>query len=114
MKPADWTAQDDIDAEREEFAAMKTTAYFTHNNAYDAIVIDTTRQYFHILGTTLADFLADDPGQFAHDWDGTPLDDGEEVSDYGDVLAYREQDGPVVVVEPERWAERLRFHHITA
>lgn len=93
------------------------TAYFTHNNAYDSIVIPETGQALMVglqgRGVELRDFMADDPGDFASDWSGADVDEGMTPEDYGEIIATREQDGPVLVLDAERWAERLRFHGLT-
>jgi hypothetical protein len=94
------------------------TAYFTTNNAYDSIVIPEARQALMVgvqgHGKELADFMADDPGDFVTDWSGADMDEGLTPDDYGEVIAYREQGGPVVVLDTEAWAERLAFHGLTA
>lgn len=90
-------------------------AYFTHNNAWDSIVIPDAGQYLPIdaNATELRHFMAEDTGDFLADWSGREMAEGEDAECYGDVIATRDQDGPLVILDAERWAERLAFHHIT-
>src|SRR5690242_407158 len=99
-------------------------AYYTTNNAYDTIVIPQAG-YALTVGTGSDDgergdllaFLADDPdfGGWSGESITDDLDTGDELTTaahYGDVLAVRDEAGPLTVLDGTLWVRRLVFHRL--
>ena len=98
-------------------------AYYTTNNAYDTIVIPQTGQALTVGAGSddgergdIAAFLAADP-DFGG-WSGEPiadLDTGDELTtaaQYGEVIAVRDESGPLTVLDGRAWVRRLAFQRL--
>lgn len=99
-------------------------AYYTTNNAYDTIVIPQTGQALMVGAGSdagergdIAAFLAPDP-DFGN-WSGEPipadLDRGDELTtaaQYGEVIAVRDEAGPLTILDGAAWVNRLASHRV--
>ena len=92
-------------------------AVFTHNNGYDALLINNTAQAALMVDKDIIRDFVLGHGDWA-DWGGggwswSEYGDtiGEAAPKFGTILAYYDGD-QLTIVDPEKWEERLNFYGV--
>ncbi len=100
-------------------------AFFVHNSGFDTVVIPEAMQALTVGHDArgngeLVDFLSTDPdfsnwaspGFDGLDWRDAETDE-ELAALFGEIVASREEDGPVEVLDADLWERRLEYWRVT-
>lgn len=88
-------------------------AAFTHNNAYDAILLSNGTITEDVTKEVFADFAKQpdlDNWQGTGDWEEYGDDVKSAASSFGDLVAYYNEKNELVIVNSHRWEERKEFY----